>query len=239
MNNAITKTPKMQKSSSPRRLKRFMPDLSLPAANLLSNIGNAALSGGAFLVLFGTWLAIWSGGQKERYADERISTNETQTATANAEAAKAIRETEVIRKENLDLSIRLEQEYSARMKIETGLASRRVSGNKRKLLIDALKRISPKPRIFVQRIVGDAEARAFGESLVAALSEAGIDFSQFTAGMAIGYPEGLTVIKDQSQQATQIEQAFKEAGLSTFAQEGQPPNGFSVTIIVGIKPPSF
>jgi hypothetical protein len=205
----------------------------------LSNIGNAALFSGAFLVLLGTWLAIWSGGQKERYADERISTNEAQTAAANAEAAKAIRETEVIRKENLDLSIKLEQEHSARMKIETVLASRRLSGNKRELLIDALKRLSPKPRIFVQRLVGDAEARAFGESLIAALSEAGIEFSQSTAGIAIGYPEGLTIIEDQSLQAIQIQEAFKEAGLSTFAQEGQPPNGFSVTIIVGLKPPSF
>ncbi len=228
----------MQNSSSPRRLKRFMPDLSLPAAVLLSNIGNAALFGGAFLVLFGTWLAIWSGGQKERYADERISTNEAQTATANAEAAKAIRETEVIRKENLDLSIKLEQEYSARIKIETGLASRRVSGNKRELLIDALKRLSSKPRIFVERIVGDAEARAFGESLITALSEAGIEFSQSTSWIA-DYREGLTIIKDQSQQATQIVQSFKDVGLLTFAQEGQPQNGYSVTIQVGLKPPSF
>jgi type II secretory pathway component PulM len=56
-----------------------MPDLSLPTANLLSNTGNAGLILGAFLVLAGTWLAIWASGEKERYSDERIATNETKT----------------------------------------------------------------------------------------------------------------------------------------------------------------
>ncbi|MFZ3328505.1 MAG: hypothetical protein WA231_22640 [Methylocella sp.] len=216
-----------------------MPDLSLPLANLLSNIGNAALFGGAFLVLLGTWLAIWASGQKEHYSDERISANEAQTITANAEAAKAVRETEVIRKENLELSIKLEQERSARMKIESGLASRRVSGNKRELLIDALRDLYPKPKVFISRIVGDAETREFGDSLVGAMSEAGIQFSQSTIGIGIGIPEGLTVIIDKSQEASLLANAFKNAGLSASLQQGQPQDGFAATIIVGLKPPSF
>lgn len=125
-----------------------MPDLSLTAANQVSNIGNFALIGGAFIVRLGTWLTIWSGGHKERYADERISTNEAQTATANADAAKAIRETEGIRKENLTLSLKLEQEHAARLKIESGLASRRVTGNKREALVNALRDIKPSPILF-------------------------------------------------------------------------------------------
>jgi hypothetical protein len=216
-----------------------MPDLSLPTANLLSNTGNAALILGAFLVLAGTWLAIWASGEKERYSDERIATNETKTATANAEAAKAIRETEVLRNDNLALSIKLEQEHSARLKIESGLASRRVSGNRRELLVEALRHLNPKPNVCLERIVGDAETRAFGEELTSALSEGGIQFLDNTSLMAPGLPEGLTIIGNGSPEADRLIGAFRAAGISLSMQNGQPQSGCIATVFVGLKPPSF
>lgn len=66
-----------------------MFNISLPQANALYNIANIVLILGAFLVLLGTIIAIWTGGIRERFADERMSNNETETARAKADAAQA------------------------------------------------------------------------------------------------------------------------------------------------------
>lgn len=171
-----------------------MPDLSLTAANLLANVGNLALILGALLVLIGTWLTIWAGGTKERFADERISGNERLTETAKADAAKAVEETEKVRETNLRLSIQLESEKSARLKIEQGLASRSVSRDKRPLLVDAIKKIQPPLSVQVERLVGDTEARRFGDQLIECLKQAGVQLSDSTIGIAPGFPDGLTII---------------------------------------------
>jgi hypothetical protein len=72
-------------------MKRYvsMIDLSLPQANALYNLANVLLILGALLVLLGTIAAIWTGGIRERFANERLSNNETETARAKADAAKA------------------------------------------------------------------------------------------------------------------------------------------------------
>jgi hypothetical protein len=67
----------------------FMIDLSLPQANAVYNTANVVLILGAFLVLLGTIVAIWTGGIRERFGNERLSNNETETARAKADAAKA------------------------------------------------------------------------------------------------------------------------------------------------------
>jgi len=229
----------MQNAIKPKRFIKFMPDLSLPAANLWNAIGNFALIAGAFFVLLGTWLTIWTGGQKERYADERISTNEKDTSVARAEAANAIKETETIKNENLKLSLQLEQERSARLKIESGLASRRLTGSKRKLLVNSLKSIQPTPHVDLQRIVGDAETRSFGAELIASFNEAGVMITDFTAAMALGFPEGITIIGPMLPQENGIAIAFKTAGFTPSVVQGPVREGFSVRVIVGLKPPSF
>lgn len=66
-----------------------MLDISLHSANVIYGISNLALGFGALCVLLGTLGAIWSGGIRERFSDERIARNEAQTATANARAAEA------------------------------------------------------------------------------------------------------------------------------------------------------
>jgi hypothetical protein len=66
-----------------------MFDISQGTANTIYGISNAALGVGALCVLLGTLGAIWSGGIRERYSDERIARNEARTAAANARAAEA------------------------------------------------------------------------------------------------------------------------------------------------------
>ena len=53
-----------------------MFDISLPAANAIYGLSNAILVLGALFVLLETIGAIWSGGVRERFSDERIHTNE-------------------------------------------------------------------------------------------------------------------------------------------------------------------
>jgi hypothetical protein len=64
-------------------------DISLPTANIIYTLSNLVLVLGALFVLVGTVGAIFSGGIREHFADERISKNEADTATANARAAEA------------------------------------------------------------------------------------------------------------------------------------------------------
>lgn len=66
-----------------------MFNISLNIANTLYGISNVALGFGALLVLLGTLGSIWSGGIRERFSDERIARDESQTATANERAAVA------------------------------------------------------------------------------------------------------------------------------------------------------
>ena len=66
-----------------------MINITLPQANSLYHSANIILILGAFLVLLGTIVAIWSGGIRERFADERLSNNEAETERAKADAAQA------------------------------------------------------------------------------------------------------------------------------------------------------
>lgn len=64
-------------------------DISLPAANSIFNAANIILIMGCVLVAVGTVANVWSAGIRDRYADERISSNEAETARANESAAVA------------------------------------------------------------------------------------------------------------------------------------------------------
>lgn len=87
-----------------------MFDLSQEMADGVFGLSNIALTIGAALVLIGTVGVFWSGGIRDKYADERIASNEAKTARAVAEAAKA--------------NQRAEEERLARVKIEERLAPR-------------------------------------------------------------------------------------------------------------------
>ncbi len=85
-----------------------MFDLTLPQANFFYHVANVAIVVGAFLVLAGTLGANQMGYIKERFADERISANEVETARAKENAAlanvEAARATERAAATNLELA---------------------------------------------------------------------------------------------------------------------------------------
>lgn len=104
------------------RLRRFMPDVSLPWANLLYNLANTVLVTGAVLVLIGTIGTVWMGLVKENYGDQRIAANEALTATANEEAAKANLRAAALEKETALARTEQERIRERNLGLETELA---------------------------------------------------------------------------------------------------------------------
>ncbi len=107
-----------------------MFDLTLQQANIIFNIANIALVGGAALVLMGTIAAIWTSGIRDRFASERISINEAQTARANAEAADAKARTAEAKLKLEELRIQI---------VKQGSRSNLLYGERRNLLVERLK----------------------------------------------------------------------------------------------------
>ena len=72
-------------------LKRFISvfDVPLDLANAIYSTANVILVIGVVLVTTGTIAAIWSGGIRDRFADEQVSQNKADAARANEGAAKA------------------------------------------------------------------------------------------------------------------------------------------------------
>jgi hypothetical protein len=82
--------------------------ISNSSANSIYSLSGIVLVVGAVLTLLGTIGAIWSSGIRERFADERIATNEAQTAKANADAAHANEHAAQLEKEAAEAQLKLE-----------------------------------------------------------------------------------------------------------------------------------
>ena len=179
-----------------------MFSLSLPAANEIFGLANSALILGAVLVLAGTVGTIWTSAIRERYADERISNNEKQTAAANENAANANERTAELTAQATALELDLERERNERLRIQERLeatqaeathaneralaASRKATSvdirtvdrhltpEQRRILVDAIKPFAG-TKIEVAIQMGDKESLALAAELVSVLRDAGWD----------------------------------------------------------------
>ena len=217
-------------------------DISQPFADALFGWSNVLLTLGAFLVFVGTIGVIWTGGVRERYADERVSRNEAETATAKANAATATENaananerTEVLRQSNLKVQSELDKERIERLRLEASIAPRRLSDHQRSSFIYALRSV-PQPLTIEFNVIGDQEATLYGEAIVAALDAAGVQGSMNRIGMMAPPPYGvLLTLRNGSQKALAIKAAFEGAQIpvtSLFADIGT----FDAKILVGLRP---
>jgi hypothetical protein len=78
-------------ATRPATVRVFMFDVSLATATFWYDAFNVILFLGAFAVAVGTYGSVRMGAIKERFADERISENETATSKAIAESDAAKR----------------------------------------------------------------------------------------------------------------------------------------------------
>jgi hypothetical protein len=152
--------------------------LSLHAATTIFNAANVALVLGTVLVLAGTIAVVWTGGIKERYADERTSKNESDIADANQRAAEAnersVNATLDLTKANeriAELNKIAEDERLARVKIEQRLAPRTLTGENLVELSNALRSFAPEK--IVVACSPDTEPEMLARLLVNALVAAG------------------------------------------------------------------
>ena len=190
---------------------KSMFSISAPAADTIYTCANVLLVVGATLALIGTAGVFWSGGVRERFADERISTNEAETAKAKAETAKAL----------------LEQE-----RLKSLMAWRRVSPAQAQRLSSVLK--GRQIEVWLAWVGNDPEATVLRGDLDAALTAAEVK-TKYYSGYARAV--GLTVTGGTAEERRLLLQAFHAAGLPLVESDQQGMMNGQLEITVGTKPP--
>jgi hypothetical protein len=194
-----------------------MFDISLPTANLLLGLSNLSLTVGAALVLIGTLGAVWSGGVRDRYADQRISENETKTATALADSARANAESEKFKESNTRLEVELEKERIERLRLEAKVQPRHLSGAQKSALTEKLKSSGWKNAEIIWH--GTGEPEAYARDLASVFEQATIKTSLHTLGPFIPSAWGLMVIITENGDSSRLKAMLDEVGISAAPAE--------------------
>lgn len=193
-------------------------NFSLPIINKIYNIANLILIFGAVLVAIGTIAAIWSAGVRERYADERISTNEAETARAKESASLANQRTA---EANLEIE-----------KLKSQMAWRRLTVEQHKIIIDNLK--GHNMEVWTSFVGSDPEAILFRDDIDRALKEAGIKTKYF-GGYTVAV--GVHIVNTGTSDYALLAKSFTAAKIPFISvpEERNGPKGLMV--LVGSKLP--
>lgn len=188
-----------------------MFSITAQVADAIYSWSNVLLVFGATLALIGTAGVFWSGGVREKFADERISANEAETAKAKAETAKAL----------------LEQE-----RLKSLMAWRRVSPAQSQQLSSVLK--GKQLELWLAWVGDDPEATVLRGDLDAALADAGVKTKYFS-----GYARavGMSVKGGTAEERRLLLQAFHVAGLPLLESDQQGMMKGQLEITIGTKPP--
>ncbi len=198
-------------------------------ANTVSYFSNIILVIGVIFTLAGTMGSIWSSGQKEKFADERISHNKAETEKAHAEAAKANENAARLQRE-------AEQARLEIVKLNQKMAWRRLSSNQYQILVNELKK-NTFTEVWLTFVGDDPESITFREDINRAFSEAGIE-AKFYSGYKVAV--GLSIKGPDGKEKDALRSAFAEAGLQLDEGQGDSlHNGKKLEITVGTKPPPF
>lgn len=153
-----------------------MFDVSAEGANFWFDISNLVLLVGAVLVAVGTYGAIKFSGIKEKFADERISANETETKRAVAESDKANAALGIAQADIAKANVRIAEANARTAEAEAKLAETRQKIDIRRLNEAAfaarLKGVAPQP-VLVSHGRGDPEALILSMPIVGALERLG------------------------------------------------------------------
>lgn len=200
-----------------------MFDVPLATANAIYNLANVVLIFGAVLVTVGTIAAIWSGGIRGMYADERISQNEINTASANEAAANANEHAALLAKEAEQARLETEQ-------LRQQMAWRRLSEDQIRNIAGGLAGLAIPLRMAA--IANDPESMLFALDIRRALLAAGIETPINSVVIGGAVPIGI-IIKGPKDHALRVGNAFVAAGLNVRVKE----QGGDLEILVGSKPP--
>lgn len=201
-----------------------MFNLSQTAADGMFGWSNVFLVIGAALVLVGTIGIVWSSGIREKYADERISKNEADTARANADAAQAN-----AKAAEAELTL---AKYRAPWKLDSATY---------KVLVEALS-IAPKGRVIVKPNFVDMQATSMAKDITRAFTEAGFSGVGDAPLDVISMDRtGLVVaVRDAKQQPKHINLILRALANTDIPVESGyadwVPDLDTVVILVGIRP---
>lgn len=143
--------------------------ISLPNATFWYNFFNIL---GAFAVAVGTYGTIKMGAVKEHFADQRISTNEAETARAIADSDIAKAQAAQANERAAEANKKAEEERLARLKLEVRLAPRSLTGAQQQAIVGRIKPFAPQQFEFVS-YQEDQEVRGLVETLILILLMAG------------------------------------------------------------------
>ena len=213
-------------------LKRFisMFDISLDLANAIYNTANVVLVLGVILIAGGTITAFWTGGIRDRFADERMSQNKVESLRAVADAASANEEAARANERAALLENEAEQARLETERLRQQMAWRRLSEDQIKKIASGLAGAAISLRM--EQIANDPESILFASDIRHALLAAGIKISVTTTRVSGAAFVGI-IIKGPKDEAIRIENAFVAAGLNVQVQH---QNG-DLQIMVGSKPP--
>lgn len=215
--------------------------ISLHQADFWYELASIAAVAGAFIALIASIGIYLMGGIKEIYANERISKNEMETATANAaaavasdSAAKAHERTEILRQSNLEVQRQLESERTERLQLEASIAPRRLSGKQRLSLISLLNAAQPLKIHFTR--LEDQEAFIYASAIVLALQAAHVQLSMETYALVTPPTFGLNItFPNENQKSLAIKAAFEKAEIPAVISFGDT-GAFDARISVGLRP---
>lgn len=153
-------------------------------------------------------------------SQERTAELEVAVAEANARAAEANRVAE--------------EERLARVRIEAGLASRRLTRSQAAQFTSTLTAARiPLPALTIT-VLGDQEPKAFGEDIVTAAQSSGIRVNVRSIGV-MAPPQYGILVTDTADGTLMA--AFAAAGV--LQVRDSPNSNATPTILVGLKPPPF
>jgi len=232
-----------------------MLDISQTIADTIYGWANIALAIGAALVLFGTIGVIWSGGVRERFANERISSNETKTAQAVADAATAHAASEVAKadaaraNENFvkaKQSIATANERAAKLENEAEQARLETERLKRQF---AWRRLNETQfhalatgfseiiglNLVLSAVGSDPESMLFATDIKRAMAAAGINL-EIRGSVFLGQRPVVGInISGPREAIIRVGKVFTQAGFNVEGYE--QPNAKEVEILIGSKPP--
>lgn len=224
-------------SARPTTFSKLMAvfDISQPLANALYGLSNVVLIVGALAALMGTIGTIWTAGVLDRYSDQRISANETETAKANAQAATANAEAQ---KSAADAAqARLETE-----KLRAHFAWRRMTQAQFDRLTASLRRLRPQLEGKLSTwVYNEGEAASLADQINAAIEKAG--YRTMSSGGQSGGKVPFYGVRVDNQsfpkEGRLLRDALVDAGIKADLGPAQPmmPTPSALYLYVSVREP--
>jgi hypothetical protein len=226
----------------------MMFDASLKVANFWYDMFNIVLIAGAIAVAIGIYGSIRMGAIKERYSNERISSNEAATAravaesdtaktgaeTAKANAAIATARAANLEKEAAQLRLSLEAAREETLRISQGVSSRHVFPAQSVLIASALREKHFNMSV-TSWSAGEPEVNTYRDELSGAFRLAGVDVS-VGSNTVVPSQVGLVLIDTPDRNDSAVAQALGTAGIDFEYRRVDTP---ALILRVGIKRPTL